>query len=226
MLRDKLFPVEPGTYIPEQTPEWGAARLGRITASERISIVLRWNPASLNALLDDLEYELREGEPKKKFTGNWCTRHGNTFEDRALSEYDMARLSKGLLIRKPGFTVHPECSILGATPDFFVGDDTVGQVKCPAKVHNHVALLYGGPGRYMDQIQCESLVSNRPHIVFVTFSPNMPAVQQLGVHLIDASKAVQTAMLERCLELEHKLFKGCRFTVGRLSVEGGVPLLF
>jgi hypothetical protein len=220
-----MFPVSPGEFIPEDAPEWALARLGRITASKRITEALGSIPTR-NKLLDELEYELRNGESASKFEGNWATRHGNKFEDQALAEYDMARVIDGEMTKKPGFTVSQHSALLGASPDFLIGSDVVGQVKCPAGSKNHLALLYGGAGKYTNQIQCESLVTGRKHIVFITYDPRMPASQQIQDHDYEADVDLQALMLERVLELETMLFEGRRYTVGRVRVESGVPKIF
>lgn len=224
-LRSKLFPVEPGQYIPEDSPDWRLARLGRVTASERAVRITRGEKQA-NAVLDELEYELREGKPFREFKGNWATRHGNSFEEQALAEYDMIRLSDGELVGKPGFTVSRDSPILGASPDFLIGSDTVGQIKCPAVTNNHVSLLYGGPGKYIPQIQCESLVTGRPNIVFITYDPRMPPSQQLGAHERIADEVMHGAWLQRIHEMEEMLFSGRRYAIGKTRVESGIPALF
>jgi hypothetical protein len=224
-LRSKLFPVEPGQYVPEESDDWARARLGRITASDRAGRVLLGDKQA-NQVLDELEFELREGRPFSEFKGNWATRHGNKFEDQALAEYNMARLSGEEMVCKPGFTVSRGCQILGASPDFLIGEDTVGQVKCPAITGNHVSLLYGGPGKYKNQIQCESLVTGRPNIIFITYDPRMPSVQQLGSHELLRDEKLQTRLMMRALQMEEMLFSGRRYTIGRARVEAGIPALF
>lgn len=223
-LLARLFPVEPGQYIPEEGPDWQRARLGRITASDRASRIL--TDAGANRVLDELEYELKNLKPHREFTGNWATRHGNAHEDQALSEYDMARITEGEMTRKPGFTVSAECQLLGASPDFLIGGDTVGQVKCPALTKNHIALMYGGPGKYTEQIQCESLVTGRPNIVFIAYDPRMPALQQLHHEELPADKVWQQRVTDRVILLADMLESGARFTLGKLSVERGIPALF
>ena len=224
-LRSKLFPVEPGQFIPEEGEDWMRARMGRITASDRASRILMGDKAA-NQVLDEMEFELRNGKPFSEFKGNWATRHGNRFEDQALAEYDMARLSDGPMTRKPGFTVSRESPILGASPDFLIGADTVGQVKCPARTSNHIALLYGGPGKYIGQIQCESLVTGRKNIVFITYDPRVPAVQQLADHELERDEELHQKWIARVLEMEEMLFSGRRYTIGRVRVEDGIPALF
>lgn len=223
-LLANLFPVEPGQFISEDSEDWARARLGRITASDRAGRVL--TDAGANTVMDEIVHELHTGEPFREFKGNWATRHGNEHEERALFEYDMARLTEGPLVHKPGFTVSPECTLLGASPDFLVGQDTVGQVKCPAKTQNHVNHIYGGPGKYMTQIQCESLVTGRPKIIFVSYDPRAPAVQQLHHEEVEADGVWQAVLLSRVKLIWEMLQTGVRFGTGKIRIERGVPKLF
>lgn len=223
-LIERLFPVEPGQFIPEDSDDWARARLGRITASDRAGRIM--TDAGANKVLDEIEHELRTGEPFSSFSGNWATRHGNAHEDQALAEYDMARVTDGGMVRKPGFTVSPDCPLLGASPDFLIGQDTVGQVKCPATTKNHIAHLYGGPGKYMTQIQTESVVTGRPNIVFVSYDPRVPAVQQLYHETLPADLVWQSVFLQRVILMYEMLERGVRFGAGKLAVERGVPALF
>lgn len=220
----RLFPVEPGQYIPEESEDWAKARLGRITASDRAGRIM--SDPQANAVIAEITHELETGKPFREFAGNWATRHGNDHEERALFEYDMARVTPGELVHKPGFTVHPDCPLLGASPDFLVGADTVGQVKCPGKPQNHLNHVYNGPGKYMSQIQTESLVTGRPIIVFVSYDPRVAPVQQLHSEVIEANVVYQQRLLERVMLIADMIEKGSRFGAGKLSVERGVPKLF
>ena len=220
----KLFPVEPGQFIPEESEDWQRARLGRITASDRVSRIM--TDAGANKVLDEIEHELKTGERFSEFGGNWATRHGNAHEDQALREYDMIRMGDEQLIKKPGFTVSSFSPLLGASPDFLIGDSTVGQVKCPALTKNHIELMYNGPGKYVTQIQCEALVTRRGSIAFISYDPRMPALQQLHHEFVEVDMEWQNKVISRVLELQEMLEKGGRFAIGSLHVERGVPALF
>jgi hypothetical protein len=223
-LLANLYPVAPGTYVPEESDDWMPARLGRITASDRVGRIM--TDIGANAVLDEIVHELHTGEPFRKFEGNWATKHGNAHEDAAISQYDMVRLGDEPITRKPGFTVSPFSQILGASPDFLLGDYGVGQVKCPAMTKNHIALMYGGPGKYMSQIQCEALVTGRPGIVFISYDPRMPSAQQLHHEVVPVDETWQSMIIERVLLLEEMLRTDRRFPVGKVRVEDGVPSLF
>lgn len=223
-LLKRLFPVKPGEFIPEETEEWAKARLGRITASDRIARIM--TDVGANAVLDEIEQELRSGLPFREFSGNVHTRHGHAHEDQALREYDMARVTDGEMVRKPGFTVSYISPLLGASPDFLIGQSVVGQVKCPSLTKNHIELLYNGPGKYVTQIQCESLVTGRKNIVFISYDPRMPAIQQLHHEEVQADVAWQALAAGRVLLLESMLESGARFGIGKLRVEAGIPSLF
>ena len=60
-------------------------------------------------------------------------RHGQTYESIALEKFTEVT---GKDIIKSGFCVHPDFPYLGASPDGFVGDDAVAEVKCPYRIRN------------------------------------------------------------------------------------------
>lgn len=229
-----IQPTDPATGIPQNTQKWLDARRGRITASLRAYKLLYSRDSTLATMMDEMAQELTT--PAGEGFSNKYTEHGHAFEDQAIGEYDMARLSFGAINRTPGMFVHPEFDIASATPDFFEGDDTTGQIKCPYILKNHLELVHWGisprkgtPGhaKYYSQVQFESFVTQRPRIIFVSYHPDAPATNQLYVEEVEQNPAVQAKFAERLAWVNHHLVNNTRPEVTKIMPGvDGIPDLF
>ena len=215
--------------LPQNTPEWLMARQGRITASDRAHKLIVGSDRTIGLMMQKMAAEL--GEEPVEWKGNRATRHGHAFEDQAIGEYRMRSLDLREIVRAPGFHVHPKFQIAGATPDFFHGDDITGQIKCPYNPKNHLALLHRNlrevNDKYYVQVQFESFVSGRPRIVFVSYHPDVPAVNQLHVAEIPLDEEMHRKFEERLTWITSMLVQGQ--TPGDTEKEIGVdniPNLF
>lgn len=214
-------------WMPQNTPEWEKARLGRITASNRAGRILSNKPTTWNQVLRELRHELTTGEPWSQFKGNRHTQHGHDFEEQAFDAYCFEDLDMSDRLFNPGMTVHPECPILSATPDFLEGDDASGQIKCPSKLDNHMRMVYSGMApQYVSQVQCEALVCGKSEIVFVSYHPNAAPAQQLFTAKLDYSPSIGNLILERSQEIYWHLVNDTSYGEGQLAIEAGVPSLF
>lgn len=228
-----LTPV-PAEGIPQNTPQWLEARRGRMTASSRAYNLLHSRDSTLALMMDEMAQELQV--PPGEGFSNKYTEHGHAFEDQAIGEYSMARLSFDKIVRTPGMFVHPEFDICSATPDFFEGDDTTGQVKCPYYLKNHLELVHfgitpkpGTPGhaKYYSQVQFEAFVSRRERIVFVSYHPEAPATNQLYIEEVPLDEEVQDKFRQRAEWVNHHLVNHTRPEVKKIMPGvDGIPDLF
>jgi hypothetical protein len=225
----KPTPEEMIYGIPQNTQAWLDARRGRITASDRAHKILYSRESTLNTMMDQMGYELLT--PAEDGFSNAATAHGHAFEDQAIGEYDMMRFTDGEIINTPGMFVHPVFDIASATPDFFEGDDTTGQVKCPYKLKNHLDLLHFGcrmvNAKYYTQVQFESFVTGRPRIVFVSYHPDAPATNQLHVEEILRCEKTHETFSQKLTDINYMLVNDLRYDVEK-KLEGvdGIPDLF
>lgn len=199
--------------ISEDSDLWLPARLGRVTASKRAHTIITGRDKTISLMMDEMANEL--GTTPEHFSNKY-TEHGHAFEDQAIGEYDMMRLGLSPIVRKPGLYVHPDIDIASATPDFFEGDDITGQVKCPYYEKNHLALLHfgvrprpesglDGHPQYYTQVQFESFVTGRPHIVFVSYHPDAPVKNQLYIEEMEADEKLHQRFRERLEWIHHML---------------------
>ncbi len=221
-----LTPPPPGET---NTPLWLMSRLGRITASDRAHKILYSRKSTLNLMMDEMGQELQKAP--ESWGGNAATEHGHTFEPQAIGEYNMLRLTFGEINRSPGMFVHPEFDIASATPDFFEGDDTTGQVKCPFKLANHRNLLHFGikmvSANYYTQVQFESFITGRPKIVFVSYHPDDTPTNQLYFEKLKADEAMHSCFRIKLKEINHMLVNDERYEITKKPTPlDGIPDLF
>lgn len=200
-------PEDKSKGIEQNTQTWLDARRGRITASSRAHKMLYSRPKTIALMMDEMAQELTS--PAEEGFSNKYTEHGHAFEEQAINEYAMMRLTFGDIVKTPGMFIHPEFDIASATPDFFEGDDTTGQIKCPYKIKNHLELLHFGckmvNANYYTQVQFESFVTGRPRIVFVSYHPDAPSTNQVHYEVIERDEELHERFRQKLTEINHML---------------------
>jgi putative phage-type endonuclease len=112
--------------LEQRTPEWHAARRGRITAS------------MVGAILGHSPWQTREDAMRtlvrawhnapSEFTGNVATKYGEHYEEHALADYVM---QTGNAVTSEGFVTREHWA--GASPDGLIGLVGGIEIKCPYK---------------------------------------------------------------------------------------------
>lgn len=105
----------------QRTPEWLAARVGRITSSNAAACLGLCPYTSRQKA-----YRLITGKEKEE--DNPYMKWGREQEDNARGQYEIL---SGNLTSPGGFWVHPELHWLAASPDGLVDHDGGVEVKCP-----------------------------------------------------------------------------------------------
>ncbi len=120
--------------VKQGSDEWHALRLGIPTASnfKKIVTAVKCEPSeSRHKLLADLITERYSGQPKDHFTSAAMER-GHGMEAEAVAHYEAKRRIDSV---KVGFVTNASRTI-GVSPDRFLGDDELLEVKCPdAETH-------------------------------------------------------------------------------------------
>lgn len=169
------------------TPEWHAARQGRITGS-RVGAILGLSPWQKPS--DVLRAMVREYHgAHSEFLGSVATEHGKQNEQRAMLAF---MRETGLSVEKTGF--HPYGDRMGASPDGLTSDGGVLELKVPYGLRNggDFKPLKDQP-HYFCQVQLEMLSTGRTHAHFAQYiapkgDPLAPdyVPEQLHVERIEA----------------------------------------
>ncbi len=195
--------------MEQRTPEWHAARLGKVTASRVADVIAKtktgWGASRAN-LMADLIVERLTGQPASTFT-NAAMEWGTEQEPHARAAYS-ART--GELVEEVGFVPHPTIDAAGASPDGLVGDDGLVEFKCPNTATHLDTLLAGAvPGKHAAQLQWQMACTGRKWCDFVSFDPRLPEHLRMFVRRVERDDALiagleadVTVFLE---ELTHKL---------------------
>lgn len=169
----------------QRSPEWFKERCGKITAS-RIDAVMA-KPKGKNTYSAtranykaQLVLERITGEEKGSNFQTKAMERGTELEPEARWAYN----SKFDVVAEPqGFIQHPTIPNAGCSPDGFVGDEGMIQIKCPYPA-NHIEWLTSGavPTEHRKQMAMElSCCPERKWSDFVSYCPDMPPHLQLFV---------------------------------------------
>lgn len=170
----------------QQTPEWYAARLGKVTASSLHKVLARTKTgygADRANYLTQLVLERVTGTKADSYT-NAAMQWGIDQEPFARAAYEAA---KGLLVDEVGFVQHPTIAMAGASPDGLVGDDGMVEIKCPDSKTALECWLSEDPveSKYFAQMQWQMRCADRAWCDYVVFDPRMPIKAQLFIHRVN-----------------------------------------
>lgn len=183
--------------IVQGTPEWKAARLGKLTSS-RIADALAstksgWGASRAN-LIAELVAERLTGNLPEGFTSE-AMKWGTATEPMARSAYEF---SADVEVTEIGFINHPVIAMAGCSPDGLVGDDGLVEIKCPGTA-THIEALLGAPipGKYQHQMQWQMACTGRAWCDFVSFDPRMPGDMQIVIKRLMRLDAERMADFEK-----------------------------
>jgi len=161
------------------SPEWFAARAGKVTASrvaDVLSKVKDGESAGRRNLKADLVVERLTGQKTAGFT-NTAMQWGIDTEPQARAAYEAAT---GNFVNEVAFVDHPTIVNFGCSPDGYVNDDGIVEIKCPSS-HVHLEYIEADtpPKKYFIQMQAQMAVTGRQWCDFVSFDPRLPDGLQL-----------------------------------------------
>ena len=167
---------------PQGTPEWLAARIGRLTGSRAVDMLASIKSGEAAARRDyryQLATERLTGVPQNGCYVNADMQWGTEQEPFARMAYEVAT---GNLVRQSGFLAHNAymagCSLDGDINDF----EGILEIKCP-KSATHIGYLDDDrvPARYLSQITHNLWITCAKWCDFVSFDPRMPDGLQLFI---------------------------------------------
>lgn len=185
--------------MEQRTPEWFAARRGRITASS-VGAILGNSPYASRA--DVMRRMVREYHgAENEFTGNIATEYGVNNEAGALTDF---RLETGADVQQVGFIDKDDWA--GCSPDGLIGELAGLEIKCPFSKRKDAKPVFKTieeQPHYRDQIQFSMWVAGRPIWYFYQWAPggtdckvvmmlsswqdeNLPKLRQFYAEYLDA----------------------------------------
>jgi putative phage-type endonuclease len=195
--------------MEQRTPEWHAARLGKVTASRVADVVAKtktgYSTSRMNYMAE-LICERLTGT-QGAFYSNAAMQWGTEKEPEARAAYEGA---VGALVVEVGFVPHNTISMAGASPDGLVGDGGLVEIKCP-NTATHIDTLLSGfvPNKYINQMQWQMACTGRQWCDFVSFDPRMPEGMQIWIKRVDRDNVLIAELEKEVIsflsELENKI---------------------
>ena len=169
----------------QRSPEWFQERLGCVTGSVIDAVMAKPTRGKAEAtsrrnLKARLIVEILGGKPVEGWSyRSWDMERGEQLEPEARMAYE---LLKGVATDSVGFVPHKTIARFGASPDAYIGDDGLLEIKCP-KAANHMDYLLADvlPSEYRLQVMAELACTGRKWADFVSYHPDMPPHLQLFV---------------------------------------------
>jgi len=176
--------------IVQGSPEWHAARLGRVTASRVADVVAKTKSgygASRANYLAELVAERLTGTAGERFT-NAAMAWGTEKEPEARAAYMFATEAD---VEEVGFVPHHSIAMSGASPDGMVGDQGLVEIKCP-NTATHIDTLLGQtvPAKYVTQMHWQMACTGRRWCDFVSYDPRLPSHMRLWVKRVERNDAL------------------------------------
>jgi putative phage-type endonuclease len=164
------------------SPEWFAARVGKVTASRVHDIVATTKSGGYSAgrknYLSQLVWERLTGKPTATYQSA-AMAYGIETEPEARFAY---ALKQGVEIEEVGFIAHPTIEMAGASPDGLVGKDGLCEIKCPQS-SAHLDMWLGGKIdlAYASQMHFQMACTRRQWCDFVSYHRDPPKEMQLHI---------------------------------------------
>jgi putative phage-type endonuclease len=195
--------------MQQGSPEWIAARLGRVTASRVADVIAKtktgWGASRANYMAE-LIAERLTGAPGDQYV-NAAMKWGIETEAEARAAYSFMRDAE---VIEAGFIEHPKIPMTGASPDGLIGDDGLVELKCP-NTATHIDTLLGDaiPAKYVAQMQWQMACCGRAWCDWVSYDPRLPGSMRLFVQRVQRDDAM-IAELEKLIpaflaEIEQKV---------------------
>lgn len=166
--------------IDQRTEEWHLMRLGKVTGSRVADVLAKtksgYSTSRKNYMMELLCQRLT-GIREESFTSQAMQR-GIDLEPIARSHYEAKH---GVMVIESSFVFHPMIKAFGASPDGFVGENGLIEIKCPNTAQHVDFLTTKKPdGKYITQMQAQMACTNRAWCDFISFDDRLPEPHQIA----------------------------------------------
>jgi putative phage-type endonuclease len=171
--------------LVQGTEAWLLARCGKVTASRVADVVAKTKSgysASRATYMGELIAERLTGVPASSYS-NAAMAWGTATEPLAREAYRAQSFDDVIEV---GFVSHPRIPQAGASPDGYVGEEGLVEIKCP-NTATHIETLLGGkvPAKYETQMLWQMACTGRASCDFASFDPRLPPEMQLFVKRLE-----------------------------------------
>lgn len=172
--------------------------------------------AAAFAYLEELLAELLTDKPQDRLAGAAPIQHGNFYEEvhREHAESELReRFGKDLILPEGelAYITHPTEPHIGGSPDYGVGDDAGGEMKCPYDPSKHVAYLRRGLDWWMrehrDQVTFILWITGWKRYYVSSFHPDFPKDLQLIMWEVERDELYINRLASRVLAFRDLLLE-------------------
>jgi putative phage-type endonuclease len=169
--------------MSQGSPEWLAARAGKVTASRISDVMASKTTAAYRDYRAQIVAEILTGQPQEFGFTNAAMQWGTEQEKFARAEYELAC---DWTVDEIGIVLHPTIERGAASPDGLVSTNGLVEIKCP-KTATHLQTLIDKkqPRQYEHQMLWQMACTGREWVDFVSYDPRLPEDLQLFVHRFD-----------------------------------------
>lgn len=187
--------------IEQGSVEWFAQRCGKATASRIADIIAKTKSgpaASRKNYKAQLVAERLTGAVAESYS-NAAMQWGTDHEEEACDAYAFLH-ADGTEVTKAEFVIHPSIPESGASPDGYVGESGLVEIKCP-NTATHIDTLLSGkvPSKYITQMMWQMACTGRQWCDYCSYDPRLPAHLSLFVKRVHRDD-LMIAELEREVE--------------------------
>ena len=195
--------------MTQGTPEWHAARLGKVTASRLVDVLAKVKNGEAAARANyraELVAERLTGKHADGFV-NAAMKWGTEAEPLARAAYEA---EFGLLVQEVGLIDHPSIPMTGASPDGLVSIDGLIEIKCPeTKAHINTLLRKAAPEQYIPQMQWQMACTGRQWCDFASYDPRLPESMRIFIQRVERDEEyiawLETEVTKFLAELDEKV---------------------
>ena len=163
--------------MDQRTVEWNQARLGHATGSRASDILAGKDTQARKGYITQLVTERLTGASQDFYT-NADMQRGIDLEPVARAAYQASHE----LVDEVGFIKHPTILWFGASPDGYVGNEGLLELKCPrSTTHLDYIQAKKPPQKYIPQMLAQLSCTGRKWVDFVSFDNRFPEHLQLFV---------------------------------------------
>ncbi len=169
--------------MPQGSPEWLAARAGKVTASRISDVMAAKTTAAYKNYQAQIVAEILTGQPQESGFSNAAMQWGTDKEPLARAEYEMFCAWD---VEEVGLVLHPTIERGASSPDGLVSSDGLVEIKCPnTTTHLQTLIDKKQPSKYEYQMLWNMACTGRKWCDFVSYDPRLPDDLQLFVHRFD-----------------------------------------
>lgn len=163
----------------QRSPEWVAARAGKLTASRFVDVL--GTKAARAKYMREVVFE-RAAKIAKHEINSRSLAWGSDVEGFGVQAYE---LRTGNIVERVGLIVHPAYPFIAGSPDGLIGTDGGIEAKCPHDEAVHIATwLDGMPDEHIAQVQGNMACTGRAWWDFISYDPRQAENLRLYVQRV------------------------------------------